>query len=228
MGRHCGRAGAGELDGKRRWGPGGGSGPPLPRGGGGTAAPPGTPRPLPGPAGPGPDSARQGRQRQVWKTVGNPGAVLLGGRVIGFWTVRTRGDKLDAAVTLFEALEPAQRARLESWPRAMRPFGGAPCEPIPSHKNCPRRKPGVIYCTKKPLARRVVFFQLVKKPLLSRTRLSFGGGARGAAARLEWDRMPRMPCTARRSASAARTFPPLRGGKVTAFLQAVGKVLGLF
>jgi len=35
-----------------------------------------------------------------------------------------------------------------------------------------------------------------------------------AAARLEWDRMPRMPCTARRSVSAARTFPPLRGGKV--------------
>ncbi len=47
-----------------------------------------------------PDKARQ---RQVWKTVGNPGAVLLGGRVVGFWTVRTRGDKLDAAVTLFEA-----------------------------------------------------------------------------------------------------------------------------
>ena len=57
-----------------------------------------------------PDKARQ---RQVWKTVGNPGAVLLGGRVIGFWTVRTRGDKLDAAVTLFEALEPTQRSRLE-------------------------------------------------------------------------------------------------------------------
>ena len=57
-----------------------------------------------------PDKARQ---RQVWKTVGNPGAVLLGGRVAGLWTVRTRGDKLDAAVTLFEALSPVQRARLE-------------------------------------------------------------------------------------------------------------------
>ena len=53
------------------------------------------------------------RQRQVWKTVGNPGAVLLGGRVIGFWTVRTMGDKLDVSVTLFEPLSPAQRARLE-------------------------------------------------------------------------------------------------------------------
>ena len=53
------------------------------------------------------------RQRQVWKTVGNPGAVLLGGRVIGFWTVRTRGEQLDVSVTLFEPLSPAQRARLE-------------------------------------------------------------------------------------------------------------------
>ena len=57
-----------------------------------------------------PDKARQ---RQVWKTVGNPGAVLLGGRVIGFWTVRTKGEKLDVSATLFEPLSPAQRSRLE-------------------------------------------------------------------------------------------------------------------
>ena len=69
-----------------------------------------------------PDKARQ---RQVWKTVGNPGAVLLGGRVIGFWTVRTRGDKLDAAVTLFEALEPAQRARLEELAQGYASFRGS-------------------------------------------------------------------------------------------------------
>ena len=37
-----------------------------------------------------------------------------------------------------------------------------------------------------------------------------------------------MPCRARHSASAARTFPPLNGGEVTAFLQAVEKALGLF
>lgn len=69
-----------------------------------------------------PDKARQ---RQVWKTVGNPGAVLLGGRVIGFWTVRTRGDKLDAAVTLFEALEPAQRSRLEELASSYAAFRGS-------------------------------------------------------------------------------------------------------
>ena len=69
-----------------------------------------------------PDKARQ---RQVWKTVGNPGAVLLGGRVIGFWSVRTRGDKLDAAVTLFEALEPTQRSRLEEMASTYAAFRGA-------------------------------------------------------------------------------------------------------
>ena len=68
-----------------------------------------------------PDKARQ---RQVWKTVGNPGAVLLGGRVIGFWTVRTRGDRLDAAVTLFEALEPTQRSRLEELVSSYAAFRG--------------------------------------------------------------------------------------------------------
>ena len=65
------------------------------------------------------------RQRQVWKTVGNPGAVLLGGRVIGFWSVRTRGDKLDAAVTLFEALEPTQRSRLEELAQGYAAFRGS-------------------------------------------------------------------------------------------------------
>ena len=69
-----------------------------------------------------PDKARQ---RQVWKTVGNPGAVLLGGRVIGLWTVRTRGDKLDAAVTLFEALEPTQRSRLEELAQGYAAFRGS-------------------------------------------------------------------------------------------------------
>lgn len=69
-----------------------------------------------------PDKARQ---RQVWKTVGNPGAVLLWGRVIGLWTVRTRGDKLDAAVTLFEPLSPAQRSRLEELAQGYAAFRGS-------------------------------------------------------------------------------------------------------
>ena len=52
-------------------------------------------------------------RRQVWKTVGNPGAVLLGGRVAGIWTVRTKGERMDVTVTLFEPLSPAQQRKLE-------------------------------------------------------------------------------------------------------------------
>ena len=44
--------------------------------------------------------------------MGNPGAVVLGGRVVGLWTVRTRGDRLDAAVTLFEDLPAPRRSAL--------------------------------------------------------------------------------------------------------------------
>ena len=69
-----------------------------------------------------PDKARQ---RQVWKTVGNPGAVLLGGRVIGLWTVRTRGENLDVSVTLFEPLSPAQRSRLEELAQGYAAFRGS-------------------------------------------------------------------------------------------------------
>ena len=69
-----------------------------------------------------PDKARQ---RQVWKTVGNPGAVLLRGRVIGLWTVRTRGENLDVSVTLFEPLSPAQRSRLEELAQGYAAFRGS-------------------------------------------------------------------------------------------------------
>ena len=54
------------------------------------------------------------------------------------------------------------------------------------------------------------------------------GAFRRAAARLEWNQIPRKPCCARIPASEARTFAPRSGAKVTAFLQAVRKVLGLF
>ena len=61
-----------------------------------------------------------------------------------------------------------------------------------------------------------------------RLRFAYTAGDEGAAARLAWNRMPRKPCTARLPGSGARTFAPLRGGKVTAFLKAVEKVQGLF
>ena len=64
-------------------------------------------------------------QRQVWKTVGNPGAVLLGGRVAGLWTVRARGTGLNTAVTLFEEVSSAQSTRLTDLALEYAAFRGA-------------------------------------------------------------------------------------------------------
>ena len=61
-----------------------------------------------------------------------------------------------------------------------------------------------------------------------RLRFAYTAGDEGAAARLAWNRMPRKPCCARLPASEAKTFAPLCGAKVTAFLKAGEKGQGLF
>lgn len=52
-------------------------------------------------------------QKKVWKTVGNPGAILKGGRVAGIWKTKTQKDKLDVSVSLFEAFESTEREKLK-------------------------------------------------------------------------------------------------------------------
>ena len=53
-----------------------------------------------------------------------PAIDLRGGRVVGFWTVRTKGEKLDVSATLFEPLSPAQRSRLEELAQGYAAFRG--------------------------------------------------------------------------------------------------------
>lgn len=53
-------------------------------------------------------------QRQVWKTVANPGAILRDGRVIGIWKTKTVKDKLDLTLSLFEPLERRDAHTLEA------------------------------------------------------------------------------------------------------------------
>ena len=59
--------------------------------------------------------------------------------------------------------------------------------------------------------------QFMKKSLLRPIRSSLSGELEGAAARVEWDRIPRELCGARLLASEARTFAPLCGPKATGF-----------
>lgn len=52
-------------------------------------------------------------QRQVWRTVGNPGVVLKGGKIIGIWKTRTQREKLSVSTTLWEPLSAPEQRELE-------------------------------------------------------------------------------------------------------------------
>ena len=71
-------------------------------------------------------------------------------------------------------------------------------------------------------------FQFVKNPRSIKSACVRAGELEGAAARLEWDQMPRKPCCARLPASEARTFAPNSGAKVTAFCRLSEKSLDFF
>ncbi|MFE6735941.1 winged helix DNA-binding domain-containing protein [Microbacterium sp. NPDC057650] len=49
-------------------------------------------------------------QREVWKTVGDPGTLLVDGEIVGVWRPRKRGERLTLTVTPFSA--PTQRTRM--------------------------------------------------------------------------------------------------------------------
>ena len=71
-------------------------------------------------------------------------------------------------------------------------------------------------------------FSLPKNLCLDESARVLAGELEGAAARLEWDQMPRKPCCARLPASEARTFAPNSGAKVTAFCRLSEKSLDFF
>ncbi|MGX6602951.1 DNA glycosylase AlkZ-like family protein [Micromonosporaceae bacterium Da 78-11] len=54
------------------------------------------------------------QQKQVWRTLGNPGALLLDGEVAGVWRAKMSGRKrVDLTVSPFAALTAAQRTQIE-------------------------------------------------------------------------------------------------------------------
>ena len=59
-----------------------------------------------------PDRARQ---KEVWKILGNPGALLAGGEVAGVWRSKGSGrTRLDFTITAFDPLPPSARAAAEA------------------------------------------------------------------------------------------------------------------
>jgi hypothetical protein len=54
------------------------------------------------------------RQKEVWRIIGNPGAILADGEIVGVWRAKLVGRKrVDLTVTPFGPLTPPQRAAIE-------------------------------------------------------------------------------------------------------------------
>jgi hypothetical protein len=57
-----------------------------------------------------PDRARH---KALWPMIGQPGAVLVDGEVLGTWRTKASGTRLDITVTPFEGLDPGVRRQVE-------------------------------------------------------------------------------------------------------------------
>lgn len=51
--------------------------------------------------------------RQVWKTVGDPGALLVDGEVAGTWRPRKSGRTLTITITTFDPLRARHRRQID-------------------------------------------------------------------------------------------------------------------
>lgn len=62
------------------------------------------------------------RQRAVWKTVANPGAIVRDGRIIGTWKSRTVRGTMSIAMAVWETLTRGERAALDDLAQAYAAF----------------------------------------------------------------------------------------------------------
>lgn len=53
------------------------------------------------------------RQRQLWRTVGAPGALLVDGHIAGVWNARKEGKRLAVTVRAFQPLSTTRRAAVD-------------------------------------------------------------------------------------------------------------------
>lgn len=63
--------------------------------------------------------------REVWKPVGEPGTVLVDGRIAGIWRPRTRGRRLTLTVTFFNPPAPRQVEDVRAEAERIGPLRGA-------------------------------------------------------------------------------------------------------
>ncbi len=63
--------------------------------------------------------------RQVWRTIGEPGAVLADGRVVGSWRPQAKGRRLTLTVSAFEPLAQQRRAEIREEAERLAALRGA-------------------------------------------------------------------------------------------------------
>ena len=63
--------------------------------------------------------------REVWKTVGEPGAVLANGEVTGIWRPRKSGRKLTITIKTFDSLPKREKKSLQDEAEQVAPLRGA-------------------------------------------------------------------------------------------------------
>ena len=63
-------------------------------------------------------------QKAVWKTVGNPGVIVKGGRAVGIWRQKTLKHRLEISMGLFEALDAAEQRALDALAEEYAAFRG--------------------------------------------------------------------------------------------------------
>jgi len=61
---------------------------------------------------------------RVWKIIGNPGAVLASGEIVGLWRPKKQGKRLTLAVEAFAPLSPSTRADVEAEAASLAPLRG--------------------------------------------------------------------------------------------------------
>lgn len=66
----------------------------------------------------------EARRKALWPTLGRPGAVAVGGEIVGLWRPRTSGKKLSVEVTSWGKLSKAMQAGIDEQAEALAGFRG--------------------------------------------------------------------------------------------------------
>jgi hypothetical protein len=65
------------------------------------------------------------RHRELWMTVGDPGAVLVDGKIAGTWRTRKSGRKLTVTIKTFESTPARDKKLLADEAQQIAPLRGA-------------------------------------------------------------------------------------------------------